>query len=198
MALTESLMTDLGAEAPAFDLPIANPDLPIANPDVDAHQKKTRALADYAGAEALVVVFTCNHCPYAQHVEPALNEVARAYQARGVAFVAISSNNAATHPQDSFPKMAERAEAKNYPFPYLYDESQDVARAYGAACTPDFFVFDNAQRLAYRGRFDETRPGRAESHGGDLRAALDELLETGQVTGEQKPSIGCNIKWKEG
>ncbi len=189
MALTESQMIDLGAEAPPFSLP-------TANAEADERSGQTRALSDYAEVEALVVVFTCNHCPYAQHVEPALIEMARAYQKRGVAFVAISSNNAETHPQDSFEKMAERAEVKGYPFPYLYDESQETARAYGAACTPDFFVFDKDRRLAYRGRFDETRPGKAEAHGGDLSAALDELLETGEITGAQQPSIGCNIKWK--
>ena len=189
MSLTESQMPALGDAAPAFDLP-------AANPDADERPGDTRSLADFSDAEVLVVVFTCNHCPYAQHVEPALIERAKEYQERDVAFVAISSNNAETHPEDSFENMAARAEAKGYPFPYLYDESQEVARAYGAACTPDFFVYGPDRTLAYRGRFDATRPNKGTPTGEDLCAALDDLLEKGEVETEQHPSVGCNIKWK--
>lgn len=189
MAVTYSQMTALGAEAPPFDLP-------AANPDVDDITRATRRLDDYADADALVVVFTCNHCPYAVHVEDALMEVARAYQERGVPFVAISSNDPVQYPEDSFEHMARRAQQKGYPFPYLYDESQEAARAYGAECTPDFFVYDRARRLVYRGRFDETRPGLGAPTGRELCQALDQLLDTGEVAMEQYPSIGCNIKWK--
>ena len=189
MAITYSQMTELGAEAPPFELP-------AANPTVDDIARATRRLDDYADAEALVIVFTCNHCPYAVHVEEALLEVARAYQARGVPFVGICANDAEHYPDDSFENMARRAQQKRYPFPYLHDESQEVTRAYGAECTPDFFVYDRARRLVYRGRFDETRPGQGTPTGRDLRQALDQLLDTGAVTMEQYPSIGCNVKWK--
>ncbi len=189
MAVTYSQMTELGVEAPPFDLP-------AANPQVDDIDRATRRLDDYADAGALVVVFTCNHCPYAVHVEETLLEVARAYQGRGVPFVAINANDAEHYPDDSFENMARRAQQKGYPFPYLYDASQDVARVYGAECTPDFFVYDRARRLVYRGRFDETRPGQGLPTGHDLRQALDQLLDTGEVTMEQYPSIGCNVKWR--
>ena len=189
MAITYSQMTELGVEAPQFDLP-------AANPQVDDIDRATRRLDDYADADALVVVFTCNHCPYAVHVEETLLEVARAYQERGVPFVAINANDAELYPDDSFENMARRAQQKGYPFPYLYDASQDVARAYRAECTPDFFVYNRARRLVYRGRFDETRPGQGQPTGHDLRQALDQLLDTGEVTMEQYPSIGCNVKWR--
>ncbi|NBC17155.1 MAG: redoxin domain-containing protein [Bacteroidetes bacterium] len=191
MAVTHSKMIELGMKAPPFDLP-------TANPGVDEVEGETRALADYAEAEAAVVVFTCNHCPYAKHVEDALVDMASHYQARGVQFIAINANDPEQYPEDAFDKMAERAKAKQFPFPYLFDASQDVAKAYGALCTPDFFVFDDDRTLAYRGRFDETRPNQGEAHGGDLSAALDELLQQGEVTSEQHPSMGCNIKWKPG
>lgn len=189
MALTYSLMTALGSEAPPFSLPAANPDVDNAGGDV-------RSLEDYAGSDALVVVFTCNHCPFAVHVEDALLDVARRYQARGVQFVAISSNDAIQYPEDSLPNMKRRARQKGYPFPYLYDASQEIAKAYGAVCTPDFFVYDKNRQLAYRGRFDETRPGMGSAHGGDLGKALDELLDSGSVSIDQVASMGCNIKWK--
>lgn len=191
MSLTYSQMIDLEAEAPPFDLP-------TANPAIDDLDKPTRSLADYADADVLVVAFTCNHCPYAKHVEDALIQFAHDYADRSVQVVAICSNNAETHPDDSFESMAARAEAKSYPFPYLRDESQTVARAYQAVCTPDFFVYDADRTLAYRGRMDETRPGQGTATGADLRQAVDELLEHGTVMTEQVPSMGCNIKWKPG
>jgi len=191
MAVTESTMADLGSTAPDFSLP-------IANPEIDGREGITRSLSDYDDAEALVVVFMCNHCPYVKHIEDALVDVAAEYQEKGVQFVGICANNPETHPQDSFERMAERAKDKDYPFPYLQDESQDVAQEYTAACTPDFFVYDDDRELVYRGRFDETRPDQGEPHGRDLKAALDELLSTGEVTADQMPSMGCNIKWKPG
>ena len=189
MAVTESTMMELGHPAPDFSLP-------AANPEVDDRGDDHRSLTDYDDADVLVVVFMCNHCPYVQHIEDALLDVARTYQQRGAQFVGICSNDPENYPDDSFDSMAERAREKNYPFPYLQDESQEVARTYEAACTPDIYVFDEERTLAYRGRFDETRPDGTEAHGGDLRQALDELLETGEVTMEQHPSMGCNIKWK--
>ena len=191
MAVTKSKMNELGAPAPAFDLP-------AANPDADDRTGDTRSLEDFADAKALVVVFTCNHCPYAQHVEDELLQMARDYAPRGVQFVAISSNNAVEYPEDSFEAMAERARQKEYPFPYLYDETQEAARTYGAVCTPDFFVYGQGRTLAYRGRMDDTRPGKSPATGRELRAALDELLAQGEVTVDQHPSMGCNIKWKPG
>ena len=188
MARTYSDMVPLGTAAPGFDLP-------TANPSVDNHDGATRRLEDYADAEALVVVFICNHCPYVHAVEDRLVALAEDYAARGVAVVGISSNDAEAYPEDSFEEMTERAEAKSYPFPYLYDESQAVARAYDAVCTPDFFVYDRDRRLAYRGRLDDGRPGQ-EATTSDLRDALDALLDTGSVPGEQMPSMGCSIKWK--
>jgi len=191
MSLTESTMKELGTEAPDFALP-------IANPQADHLNGELRTLADYDEADVLVVVFMCNHCPYVQHLDDKLSDVAAEYRDEGVQFVGICSNNVETHPSDSFERMVERAREKDYAFPYLHDETQEVAQAYTAACTPDFFVFDDDRKLVYRGRFDETRPKQGEPHGGDLTAALDELLETGDVTVEQKPSMGCNIKWKPG
>jgi len=191
MAVTESTMMELGQHAPSFSLP-------AANPDVDDRGGESRSLDDYVDAEALVIVFTCNHCPYAKHVEDELLAMAREYQERDVQFLAICSNDPDRYPDDSFESMAERANEKEYPFPYLQDKSQEVAKAYEAACTPDFYVFNTDRRLVYRGRFDETRPDAGEAHGGDLRQALDELLDEGEVTIDQKPSMGCNIKWKPG
>jgi len=182
-------MLDLGTSAPGFTLP-------AANPDVDDRGAEDRSLADYDDADALVIVFMCNHCPYVKHIEEELLDVAREYQERGVQFIGICSNDPERYPDDSFDRMAERTEAKDYPFPYLQDETQEVAQAYNAACTPDIYVFDEERALVYRGRFDETRPDAGVPHGGDLRQALDEVIEQGEVSMEQKPSMGCNIKWK--
>lgn len=191
MAVTESTMMELGHTAPAFTLP-------AANPGVDDRGEDERSLSDYDDAEVLVVVFMCNHCPYVKHLEDELLATAREYQDRGVQFIGICANDPEEYPDDSFEAMAERADEKDYPFPYLQDESQAVAKEYKAACTPDFYVFDADRTLVYRGRFDETRPDHGEPHGEDLRQALDEVLEAGTVTMEQKPSMGCNIKWKPG
>lgn len=187
MAVTYSEMISLGAPAPEFELPDANP----------LTGRDRFALNDVKDARLVLVVFTCNHCPYVQHIEPALTALASSYDAADVAFVAISSNDSDRYPADSFDAMRERARMRRFPFPYLFDESQEVARAYGAVCTPDFFLFDDARRLIYRGRFDDTRPGKGTAHGGDLRQAIDQALKQGNVTLEQHPSMGCSIKWKD-
>lgn len=186
MALTYSEMIPLGTAAPAFRLPVTNP----------TDDRDHLALKDFADAEALVVAFICNHCPYVKTIEGRLLELAREMAERGVQFVAISPNDAARYPDDAPEALGARAREKDYPFPYLYDESQEVARAYGAVCTPDFFVFDADRRLAYRGRLDDGTPAREQTTT-DLRDALDELLASGTVTREQIPSMGCSIKWKD-
>jgi peroxiredoxin len=183
MALTPSTMLPLGTSAPAFSLP-----------DVSG---KIVSIADFQNAPALLVMFICNHCPYVKHVRSGLAQLARDYQARGVAVVAISSNDAKSYPDDSPAKMAVEAKEAGYTFPYLYDESQAVARAYQAACTPDFFLFNRERQLVYRGQLDDSRPGNGiPVTGKDLRAALDAVLAGKPVVADQKPSIGCNIKWK--
>ncbi|MXW64491.1 MAG: thioredoxin family protein [Bacteroidetes bacterium SB0662_bin_6] len=190
MALTYSIMKELGSSAPPFDLP-------AANPSADGLSGDRRSLDQYDAA-ALVIVFTCNHCPFAKHVEDALIRSAAAWADKDVQFVLISANDARGYPEDSFDAMAARAAAKGYPFPYLYDESQEVAKAYGAVCTPDLFVYDRDRKLVYRGRYDETRPDMGVATGKDLHDALDLLLSSGEVLAEQVPSIGCDIKWKPG
>ena len=189
MALTYSEMIGLGAEAPAFDLP-------AANPAVDGITRATRSLDDFADAEALVVVFMCNHCPYVVHVEDALVEVANTYQERGVRFVGISANDAQQYPADSFENMARRAQEKAFPFPYLYDESQQVARAYDAVCTPDFFGFNKDLGLQYRGRLDESKREAVPGARRELYEAMVQIAETGEGPKEQIPSMGCTIKWR--
>lgn len=191
MARTFSLPVELGHKAPDFELPAANPEA--------APEKRTQVrLADYDDADVLVIVFTCNHCPYAQHVEDTLIRLARTYESRGVRFIAISSNDPATYPDDSFESMARRATEKRFPFPYLFDESQQVALAYGAVCTPDPFVFDRDRRLVYHGRVDSSRPGMGTSTGDDLQRAIDLALAGKEPMGDQFPAMGCNIKWKPG
>jgi peroxiredoxin len=178
-------MLSLGTKAPPFRLP--DPSGRLVTRD------------DFADAPALLVAFICNHCPYVKHIRSGLAAFARDYTARGLAMVAINANDVATHPEDAPPEMAEESKRAGYVFPYLYDESQAVAKAYRAACTPDFFLFDGAQRLVYRGQFDASRPGnRIPVTGRDLRAAADAALAGRAVPGEQTPSIGCNIKWKPG
>ncbi len=186
MAATVSLVPTLGTTAPDFSLPDT-----VSNRDV--------ALGDVRGAEATVVLFLCNHCPFVIHVNHQLVAVAKDYQPRGVGFVAISANDAEAYPDDSPERMAVVAAELGYPFPYLFDESQDVARSYGAVCTPDIFVFDADLGLAYRGQLDDARPRNdAPVDGHSLRAALDALIEGRPVPAEQKPSIGCSIKWRVG
>ncbi|HUT94364.1 MAG TPA: thioredoxin family protein [Thermoguttaceae bacterium] len=185
MVKTASTMLPLGTQAPEFSLPEA--------------EGKTVSLGDFADAPALLVVFMCNHCPYVKHVADGLAKLAREYQSRGVAVVGINSNDAATYLDDAPDKMAEEVKRRGYTFPYLCDETQQVAVAYRAACTPDFFVFDGRRRLVYRGQMDDSRPesGIAVT-GKDLRAALDAVLAGRPVAEDQKASLGCNIKWKAG
>lgn len=185
MALTPSTMLPLGTTAPDFRLP---------DPD-----GKPVSRADFSASPALLVMFICNHCPYVKHLRAGLAQLGRDYAPRGVAIVAISANDVANYPEDSPAKMAAEAKAAGYTFPYLYDESQAVAKAYRAACTPDFFLFDQARQLVYRGQFDDSRPGNgAPVTGKDLRTALDAVLTGKPVAANQKPSMGCNIKWKAG
>ena len=185
MVAVTSQMIALGTVAPAFALP-----------DTDG---RTVSLDDAAGAQALLVAFICNHCPYVKHIAPALATLAEEYQPKGVAVFAINSNDATTHPEDAPARMREERAMRGYTFPYLVDASQDVAKAYAAACTPDFFVFDAGRRLVYRGQFDDSRPKNDKPvTGADLRAALDAVLAGKPSPEPQVPSIGCNIKWKPG
>lgn len=185
MVKTASTMLPLGTQAPDFSLP-----------NVDG---STVSLSDFADKPGLLVIFMCNHCPFVVHLRNALAEFGNEYQEKGLAIVGISANDVLTHADDSPELMAEEAKSAGYTFPYLYDESQEVAKAYSAACTPDFFLFDSAGKLAYRGQFDDSRPDSGiPVTGADLRAACDAVLAGESVSSEQKPSIGCNIKWKSG
>ncbi|MEI6240597.1 MAG: thioredoxin family protein [Planctomycetia bacterium] len=185
MVRTPSTMLPLGTPAPDFALP-----------NVDG---RSVTLADAAGAEGTVVMFICNHCPFVKHVADQLAALGREYLPRGIGVVAISSNDVSSHPADSPEQMVHEAEERGYVFPYLYDETQEVAHAYHAACTPDFFLFDGARKLVYRGQLDSSRPGNdIPVTGADLRAAIDALLAGRPVPAEQRPSLGCNIKWKPG
>lgn len=189
MVSTASTMQSLGAPAPTFALPNMNP----------AAGEKMVSLSDCANNSALLVAFICNHCPYVIHIREALVQFANDYAPRGLAVVAISSNDADNYPDDSPAKMSEEAVRHGFPFPYLYDEDQSVAKAYRAACTPDFFLFDSEMRLAYRGQFDAGRPKSNEPVTGvDLRNAADAVLAGSAVAAEQIPSVGCSIKWKAG
>ena len=184
MVKTASTMLPLGTKAPGFSLP-----------NIDG---STVSLSDLAGSKGLLVVFLCNHCPFVKHLRTQLAEFATEYQAKGLAVVGISSNDVANYGDDSPEKMQAEAADAGYTFPYLYDESQDVAKAYRAACTPDFFLFDADQSLVYRGQFDDSRPGNEKRiTGADLRAASDAVLAGEDVSPEQAPAIGCNIKWIE-
>jgi len=185
MVLKSSTMLALGTHAPNFALP-----------DTEGRMVSVR---DFDGAPALLVMFMCNHCPYVKHIRTALAALAREVQARGVAVVGINSNDIEAYPDDSPARMKEEAASAGYAFPYLFDENQEVARAYRSACTPDFFVFDRERRLAYRGQFDDSRPGNGiPVTGEDLRTALDAVLAGRPLSGQQRPSIGCSIKWKPG
>ena len=185
MAATESTMAALGMAAPDFVLP-----------DADG---RTVSLSDFAGARGLLVVFMCNHCPFVKHIQIELARSAKRYQGKGLAVVAISSNDAEAFPQDGPEAMAREVEEFGYTFPYLFDETQSVAKAYTAACTPDFFLFDHECLLVYRGQFDGSRPGNdVPVTGADLGAAVEALSEGEPISPNQSPSIGCNIKWKVG
>lgn len=188
MVRTESTMSmELGSPAPDFALP-------------DTKTDHLVQLKDFAG-KPLLVVFMCNHCPYVKHLADPLADLAAEYQEQGLAVVGISSNDVQNHPDDSPEKMAEEARVRRYTFPYLYDETQEVAKAYSAACTPDFFLFDQDHRLYYRGQFDDTRPKQdppQQPTGEDLRRAIDAVLAGEPAPQPQRPSLGCNIKWKPG
>jgi peroxiredoxin len=180
----QSRMIELGSAAPAFALPDPS--------------GQVWALDKIAGEKPVLVVFICNHCPYVVHIADAFAAFAREYQDKGLAVVAISANDVRAYPQDGPAKMAEFARQHAFSFPYLYNETQETARAYAAACTPDLFLFDKDRRLAYRGQFDATRPGRGTPTGADLRAAADAVLAGRAPSADQKPSVGCSIKWKPG
>jgi peroxiredoxin len=183
MSQTHSITMPLGTKAPIFRLS-------------DPHGKSFSS-DDCIEATALLVVFMCNHCPYVLHIRSTFASLAKEYQARGVWIVGINSNDSQEYPEDAPERMAEEIRNNEYTFPYLCDETQEVARAYGAVCTPDFFLFDRVRRLVYRGQFDDSRPKKvAPITGADLRVALDAVLEGRPVPREQKPSVGCSIKWK--
>jgi peroxiredoxin len=180
-----STMLPLGIEAPDFSLA--------------ATDGSKKSLDDFEAASALLVMFICNHCPYVKHVEAALAELADDYMERGVAVVGICSNDPNAYPDDALAQLAAQKERAGFPFPYLIDETQEVARAYQAACTPDFFLFDDDRRLVYRGQMDDSRPGSGSPvTGRDLRAALDAVLTGRSVSDQQRPSMGCSIKWTTG
>jgi peroxiredoxin len=184
MARTESIMLPLGTAAPDFALP-------------DVTSGSINKLDDFADRDALLVMFICQHCPFVQHVQKLLAQLGRDYQERSLGIVAISSNDAETFPEDAPESLREQAAELGFIFPYLFDESQEVARSYGAACTPDFFLFDRDRKLVYRGQLDDSRPGNeVPVTGKDLRAAIDAALAGKAAPADQKPSIGCNIKWK--
>lgn len=185
MVKTASTMLPLGTKAPDFNLV-----------NIDG---RTVSLADFQQSKALLVIFMCNHCPFVKHIADGLTQLANDYMPRGVAIMGINSNDTSAHPEDSPERMVQEAELRGYPFPYLFDEDQSVAKAYRAACTPDFFLFDGQQRLVYRGQLDSSRPNSGiPVTGQDLRAALDAVLAGKPVDEDQAPSIGCNIKWQPG
>ena len=185
MALTPSTMLPLGTEAPDFALP-------------DVVDGSTVSRDDYRGRKGLLVMFICNHCPYVKHIRTELARIGRDYQPQ-LGIVAISSNDVDNYPDDSPALMLMEAEKHGYTFPYCHDDTQAVAKAYHAACTPDFFLFDGAMKLVYRGQLDDSRPGNGKPlTGRDLRGAMDALLAGGVISEDQKPSMGCNIKWKPG
>jgi peroxiredoxin len=185
MVMTASTMLPLGTSAPDFSLPDT--------------KGKVVSLADFEQAPALLVVFMCNHCPFVKHILNQFVELVKEYQAKGVAVVGINSNDITSFPEDRPEMMAKVSRQRGFTFAYLYDETQEVAKAYHAACTPDFFLFDRERKLVYRGQMDDSRPGsNVPVTGNDLRAALDALLGGKPISRQQKPSMGCNIKWKPG
>ena len=178
-------MLPLGTKAPDFEL-------------WDTVSEKNISLTESSGDKGTVIMFICNHCPFVIHVNPKITELAQEYQAKGIGFVAISSNDVENYPQDAPHLMKKKAKEEGYTFPYLYDETQEVARAYDAACTPDLYLFDADLKLVYRGQLDDSRPGNGiPLIGNDMKAAMDALLAGKKISTEQKPSLGCNIKWKE-
>jgi len=184
MALVETTSIALGFKAPSFDLP-------------NVVTGKNETFGDHAGENGTVVMFICNHCPYVIHVREELITLANEYTAKGIGFIAISSNDAVNYPQDAPDKMRELAIDLSFPFPYLYDQSQDVAKAYDAVCTPDFSVFDSNNSCVYRGRLDDSTPGNGKPiTGADLRNCLDNMLAGNTISDKQYPSMGCSIKWK--
>jgi peroxiredoxin len=186
MSLTPSTMLPLGTSAPGFELP-------------DTISGRTVRLQDFAGKKGLLVIFLCNHCPYVIHVREGLAALGRDYEKKDVGIVAISANDPTTHPDDAPAKLGSESKRLGYRFPVLFDESQAVAKAYKAACTPDFFLFDAKRALVYRGQLDGARPGNnVPVTGTDLRAAIDAVLAGKPVAKDQKPSMGCNIKWRAG
>ncbi|MDO5656225.1 MAG: thioredoxin family protein [Flavobacteriaceae bacterium] len=180
---TESMDMPLGTTAPNFDL-------------VDARENRRFSLNDINANKGLLIVFGCNHCPYVRHVLPRLNEIIGEFIPQGISALMINSNDATQYPEDSFEKMQEFAEEFNFPMPYLHDETQEVAMAYGAVCTPEFFLFDSELKLVYHGQFDGTRPGKGEATGEDLVRAMQALINGDEVLTEQIPCVGCGIKWK--
>ena len=186
MVKTASTMLPLGAPAPDFNLP-------------DVVDNTSRSLSDFSAKKGLLVMFICNHCPFVVHIREALASLGRDYQSSNIGIAAVSSNDAVSYPDDTPEKLKEMSERFGFTFPLLYDESQKVAQAYSAACTPDFFLFDQDRKLVYRGQLDGSRPGNnVPITGVDLRAAMDALSEGRPIDTDQKPSIGCNIKWKPG
>lgn len=184
MARTPSNMLALGTKAPDFSL-------------FDTTSGQTLSLDELKGGKGTVVMFICNHCPFVVHVNPEISKLGKEYQEKGIGFIAISSNDVIHYPQDAPHLMTISAKKEGYSFPYLYDETQDIAKAYDAACTPDFYVFNDQLELVYRGQLDDSRPGNGlPLNGKDLRNALNALLTGGVISKNQKPSIGCNIKWK--
>lgn len=184
MALTPSNMLALGTRAPDFEL-------------LDTLTGKHRSLKQLKSPKSTVIMFICNHCPYVKHIIHELIQLADDYQAKGISFIAISANDAQTYPEDGPAKMSKLGKALNFGFPYLYDETQSVAKAYQAACTPDFYIFDNDLLCVYRGQLDDSRPGnKIPVTGKDIRAALDNILNNNPINSHQTPSMGCNIKWK--
>jgi len=186
MSAVNSTMLELGTKAPEFSLP-------------DVISGETYSLEKFKGNKAVLIIFMCNHCPYVKLIKESLVEYAADYMPKGVGVIAVSSNDIENYPDDGPEKMKEDAERLGYPFPYLFDESQEVAKAYKAACTPDLFLFDENLELKYRGQFDDSRPGNdIAPTGADLREATDKVLSGETVPEDQTPSVGCNIKWKKG
>jgi peroxiredoxin len=186
MVRTASTMKELETKAPDFSLP-------------DVVSGRTVSLRDFEGRKALLVMFICRHCPYVKHVQEELARLGRDYQGHDVGIVAISSNDAEEHPEDAPASLKEMAAELGFTFPFCYDESQETAKAYSAACTPDFYIFDQSKKLVYRGQLDDSRPGNGKPvTGSDLRAALDATIDGKPVETDQKASLGCNIKWKAG